>query len=66
MIEQEKPNNQTEQKIPVVPEGILRHQTHFTVPENPWRGNEYDSGYEWVDCGHGRWKRVPKKTLINR
>lgn len=65
MTEQEKhgnqTDNQTEDKKPMEPEKKV-HQTHFTVPENPSRGNGYDNGYEWVDCGNGRWKRVPKKV----
>lgn len=62
MTEHEKSDSQTEQKIPVVQEGILRHQTHFSVEGNQTDSKDYDSGYEWLDCGRGHWKRVPKKA----
>ena len=65
MTEQEKTitqtDKQTEPKEPKGPERKI-HQTHFTVQESLLRDNGYDNGYEWVDCGNGRWKRVPKKV----
>ncbi len=36
------------------------HQTHFPVPKIQLKDDEYDSGYEWVNLGNGKWKRVPK------
>lgn len=54
-------DDQTEPKEPKESERKV-HQTHFTVTENPLRGNGYDNGYEWVDCGNGHWKRVHKKA----
>lgn len=49
---QEKVSPATEKKI---------HKTHFPVEKIPLQDSNLDTGYEWVDLGNGRWKRVTKK-----
>lgn len=56
-------DSQAEPKEPKGSEGELRRQTHFPVEEKKQVDSKgYDSGYEWVKSGPGRWKLVPKKT----
>ncbi len=44
-------------------EGKKVHQTHFSVLPIQLTDDEYDSGYEWVSMGNGKWKRVPKIVI---
>ena len=37
------------------------HQTHFSVPKKKLRDTGVDDGYEWVQIGLGKWKRVKKR-----
>jgi hypothetical protein len=55
---------QTEHEPPTGTEKKI-HPTHFPVLNIPLRNKDYDSGYEWVNSGNGRWKRVPKKAENN-
>lgn len=58
----EKEGHDETEHVDVVIIGKKTHQTHFSGLETPLEDNDYDSGYEWVDMGNGRSKRVPKKT----
>lgn len=58
----EEPDSQVEPKEAKESEGELHRQTHFSVEKKPIDSKGYNSGYEWVDCGRGHWKLVPKKA----
>lgn len=55
--ERDNPNEQKE------PKNVVNrvHITHFSFNKVELRGDGFDSGYEWVHAGNGKWMRVRKK-----
>jgi hypothetical protein len=60
MSKENERNDPNEQKDP---KNVVNrvHITHFPVDKVPLREDGFDSGYEWVNVGNGKWIRVRKK-----
>ncbi len=63
MTKENNQGKQTETEAPAVVTEKRIHKTHFPVPEIPLRDRNYDTGYEWIQTGDGRWKRVPRTKV---
>lgn len=55
----ERAGNESKEQKPNQEKQI--HHTHFPVLKIPLKDTGFESGYEWIDLGNGRMKRVPKK-----